>query len=501
MLALTLLPAPHALALGGGVWLAPTRGSAPHPPRSSRLARMSQDDELERSRLEHLFTLRAPQPIHPPPDEPSQPQPGFLDDVPLFRPGWTALPGFTHTIRVDAPHYVHMFEQLTAAAAKAGERAVFGHLKLANASRSVGRPDSGLVAGSRSPKVGVVMEVVSIERLADGALTIVAHGTSRFCALRPRASTSFSRADLMLLPDLEEISEVRDWPDTVQLPAELRAEATRAAAAAVSYMWAQAELGQQLLETSGSDASRSDATRAGEPRMQGAERGAADEVERGSDGLSPFNLRLSIPCIKREAHAIATAAAEAVVLQAMVEQRASRLERDTDEILGSLFKTQVDGVQRTTRGQIMKVPRALFSTHGPPAGRAFLLALEQALWTELVSCLQLSRGNTDGIPEPLLLLVPPAPAHGWSVPMPHSSASEWLRRWDYPPVRRAQRLSFLMATMLPQLERQRLLEAASVRERLQLGVVYLGEMRRRLVASRLIHTVPGLEGRGDSFGI
>lgn len=38
------------------------------------------------------------------------------------------------------------------------------------------------------------------------------------------------------------------------------------------------------------------------------------------------------------------------------------------------------------------------------------------------------------------------------------------------------------------LERERLLEAASVRERLQLGVVCLGEMRRRLVASRLIHT-------------
>ena len=40
-----------------------------------------------------------------------------------------------------------------------------------------------------------------------------------------------------------------------------------------------------------------------------------------------------------------------------------------------------------------------------------------------------------------------------------------------------------------------------MRERLQLGVIYLGEMRRRLVATRLIQTVPGLEGRGGDFGI
>ena len=75
--------------------------------------------------------------------------------------------------------------------------------------------------------------------------------------------------------------------------------------------------------------------------------------------------------------------------------------------------------------------------------------LSQALWTELISCLRLSRGGVDGLPEPLLLLLPPPPKGGWSVPMPLSTESEWLRRWDYPPVRRAQRLSFLMESQAP----------------------------------------------------
>ena len=147
---------------------------------------------------------------------------------------------------------------------------------------------------------------------------------------------------------------------------------------------------------------------------------------------------------------------------------------EADEALRSAFGQgkSVDGLRRdATRPnyKIMRVPRSLFSASGPPSGGAFLLALEQSLWTELVMCLRLSRGSADGLPEPLLLLVPPAPKAGWSVPVPQSTSSEWLRRWDYPPVRRAQRLSFLMAMMLPQLDRQRLLEAASVRERLQLG--------------------------------
>ena len=271
----------------------------------------------------------------------------------------------------------------------------------------------------------------------------------------------------------------------------------------------------------------------------------------------------------------------------------SRERRVADQLLQSLPKFRdaaADGLQRRPSRAIGSCAcRAALLGARPPSGRAFLLALEQAsaqqsyrnpmaqqpmaqqpwpmailnqrftvgcllsqaLWTELISCLRLSRGNVDGLPEPLLLLLPPPPKGGWSVPMPLSTESEWLRRWDYPPVPGAAAL-LLDGDRPPELDRsgcsrrracasgcgallaldptrdlwevarrnrplaqppaiettpsQEDMGVASAHTSLaarpsQLGVVYLGEMRRRLVAARLIQSIPGFEGSGDSFGI
>lgn len=147
----------------------------------------------------------------------------------------------------------------------------------------------------------------------------------------------------------------------------------------------------------------------------------------------------------------------------------------------------------------------------------FLLALEHAIWTELVLCLSLAHHLTAtgahteehiALPPQLLQLIPPAPRHGWPSAMPDApDAAEWLQRWGYPPVRRAQRLSFLVGAILPSLlhtagseqlplpkppptlERQALLQATSVRERLQRAVVFLCHRRQRLAAlAALRHT-------------
>ena len=229
----------------------------------------------------------------------------------------------------------------------------------------------------------------------------------------------------------------------------------------------------------------------------------------------------------------------------------------------------------------ISLPSAAFA-QSPP----FLLALEQAIWTELVQCLDLatrlerkkaasaseeddsgsdgqnrrrhrssgSHGSRVTLPEPLLALIPPPPHHGWPAGMPAVPATaEWLHRWGYPPVRRAQRLSFLIAAGLPALlgitegstspavgsaltppasidpasasftsadhrqstpaatssavtpsrslgfdpqaleskafDRQKLLQASSVRERLQIAVIYLGHRRRRLAAMATLDAV------------
>ena len=134
----------------------------------------------------------------------------------------------------------------------------------------------------------------------------------------------------------------------------------------------------------------------------------------------------------------------------------------------------------------------------------FLLALEHAIWTELVTCLSLARhltGKEIQLPPQLLQLMPPAPERGWPQGMPDApAAAEWLQRWGYPPVRRAQRLSFLVGAILPSLlgatgsdtlplpkppstlERQALLQSTSVRERLQHAIVYLCHRRQTLAA-------------------
>jgi hypothetical protein len=201
---------------------------------------------------------------------------------------------------------------------------------------------------------------------------------------------------------------------------------------------------------------------------------------------------------------------------------------DQGSVLEGLRKAAVE-----PRYKVVYKPRALYSREVP-----FLLALEHALWSELVLCLRLSRTlkaqqlharqqqpppqqmqarggapapasavATDerpvSIPEALLLLLPPPPASGWPQGMPPPpAATEWLHRFDYPPVRRAQRLSYLMAAMLPALDRQALLARSSVRERLKLGIFHLCETRMRLRARIALEAslgTPGVTSGTDGF--
>ena len=176
---------------------------------------------------------------------------------------------------------------------------------------------------------------------------------------------------------------------------------------------------------------------------------------------------------------------------------------------------------------------------------AFLLALEQALWVEL-ACVDLSRalgrsaqgegeqwdewrkgavgggqrrtgggaaaaGPSGGggaaaadplaafaldYPEELLMLLPPKPAQGWPCTMPAAPAgAEWLRRATS--LRRAQRLSFVLPTLVADLDRQALLQVSSTRERLQKCVLHLSGMRRRLAALAALAGPARARGHSD----
>ena len=459
------------------------------------------DDGGARDQLERLFRLTAQQSDADELTDGEQPPkvPGQINDLPLWVTGWAALPGFRQMVHITQPSQVHMFQQLVADAAEKGEPATFGQLLIKQKANG-----EALAIMPGGKVVGTVMEVDSIHPLQGGRLAISVRAICRFRVLRPTASSSSSshhRADVVLIPDYEEMSEVRDWPwrSTEVLPKAVRAEATRAAAAAASMRWVNHELDRQT--ASGSVGGR-----------------MADESGNGdAEAPVPLNLQLSMAAARDEAHDAAEEAARAVLANAVQQPPCTGEEcpPQGDDALTQLFEEQgnaVEGFAKEALKTGLRVPKALFSRTGPPAGRAFLLALEQALWTELVSVrrLELKYQRKHGkdadrlaLSDELLQLMPPAPADGWTVQMPSTPpATEWLRRWEYPPVRRAQRLSFMMATLLPALDRQRLLQASSVRERLQLSIVHLCEVRRRLVARAALEG-PAAEGDGSSpeFGI
>ena len=306
--------------------------------------------------------------------------------------------------------------------------------------------------------------------------------------------------------------------------------------------------------------------REGSARADGLPHGSTPQLER----LAPVSVRLSIPQCKDQAtHAAAQAASAAIhhvtCSLSSVEDAAGNVDVVEPDVhddplllaLEHIFIPSLDGFNApggTESGMgVMGAPTkgsAAGSVKASAAGSAaggseaapasasmpvavtlprtwsaapspFLLALEHAIWTELVLCLSLAHHLTAtgahieehiALPPQLLQLIPPAPRHGWPSAMPDApDAAEWLQRWGYPPVRRAQRLSFLVGAILPSLlhtagseqlplpkppstlERQALLQATSVRERLQRAVVFLCHRRQRLAALAALRHTDGAE--------
>ena len=517
---------------------------------------------------------------------------GRIEGLPLWTSRWTALPGYTHTIRIDEPRYVHLFNALLAR----GGPAHFGQLKLPK-SASFGA-DYMLRPSDAAPKVGVLMEALTADVLPDGSIAIVARVLGRFRIAAPTAAAPYACADVALLPDEEELSEARGMQQPTDIPAHWRAEAARAAAAAASLTWWEAEAGltaaaAAVAEAAAAAAATAAATAvvvapvAGTEEEAAAEeeedgrgtatdatasilaKGLADEERGGIEVLAPFNLRLSIAGCGFSARSAAERAAGASLATAVADNEEAKVEAaeavveaeeagEVEEAEGVMEAEEAEGAphRRTAldllfdqgsaleglrkaavepRYKVVYLPRALFSRERP-----FLLALEHALWSELVLCLRLSRTlqaqqlhtqqqlqapqqlqtrsgkrtpataataaavaaaavtadeRPVSIPEALLLLLPPPPASGWPQGMPPPpAATEWLQRFDYPPVRRAQRLSYLMAAMLPELDRQALLAHSSVRERLKVGIFHLCETRMRLRARIALEATLGAAG-------
>ena len=161
---------------------------------------------------------------------------------------WTALPGVVQVLHVSGPEWVHMFEDIVATASNEGQAfARFGHLVRPSTTSSIALPQRALMPGSKTALVGTLMEVREVRRLSGGRLLIVAHAMSKFRVIRPsRCGGPFPRADVSILPDEEEVGLTglrrEAGLPTSPLPRHWRQEAARAAAAAASLAWAEAEI-------------------------------------------------------------------------------------------------------------------------------------------------------------------------------------------------------------------------------------------------------------------
>ena len=533
--------------------------------------------------------------------------PGAIADLPLLQvPGHTVLPGVIQVMLISGPEWVHCFSELQALATEEAQPARFGHLRAYE-------------------NIGVLMELREVRPLADGRLVVVARAICRFRVASSTALEPLPRANVILLPDDEELGLTRlrretDPSPAGWLPRQTRAEAARAAAAAAALTWAASELPpspkslkagerggrntEDGVEGSSTEGSGSGVSGGGGSSSAGEAVAALLPLAEAmspfvspigdhrrwhevGEALAPMNLQLSIAgCtgvateaaihaakayIEHMARPAAPAEVAEVVAEAAAEAAAAEAAAEAGEAelfvaLESLGLEQYSGLTMPTGADSSAPPDATaaaatstdastpfevnLASSWASDSSPFLLALEHATWVELVSCLRLSAAlaaseavhmsavvsaeggvAADGVgmmptppplvlgprvaddavalPEQLLLLMPPPPRQGWPEEMPSPpSSAQWLQRWGYPPVRRAQRLSFLIGAALPtllastalpaglplpappaSLDRQALLQATSVRERLQQTAVFLCHTRQSLAALAALRAV------------
>lgn len=493
--------------------------------------------------------------------------PGVLADLPLWRVQWTVLPGFNQVLHVHVPHYCHMFETLAASAGRdpwespawgpwgqvfneasntdaaqptirsanaegtgrggggdglrfGSDGPLFGHLLLPGGSANLDKAEAQLVRGTRAPVIGAVMQLRELRRLGDGRLAVHAVALCRFRVLRGTQTAPFSRADVIMLPDKEEIIRCLRASARHHKSRAACVAGARAAASVSALVWAAAESEPSPAE--------------------------GDDLDRGFIGeLANVNLKLDEAAVVAE-----VAAAEHAASAFGGDPKAMAAFQERDELFGGgkdgftdagglddLAGTRAEGF--AFDDPVWGPWAAVFSEENPHMGRVpqgpewrsrapsedqaamqraaersatALTRIEQHVWEELIQSLHLTRrvqaaeraaelaelseqGIDVDVPEPdvaandepvplpeqLRLLLPPAPANGWPPGAPTAPQSlSWLA--CYPTQRRAQRLSFLLAALLPDLDKQQLLAFESTAERLEEELRHLSEVRSRLAA-------------------
>ncbi|KAG8471159.1 hypothetical protein KFE25_009580 [Diacronema lutheri] len=399
---------------------------------------------------------------------------GVYADLALCRWSFTILPHAQLVLNVFQPEYVHLFESLIATRPPW----LYAHVQLPGGLANLANDDYALVPGSKAPLAGTLMRVVRADRQSDARLRLVVQGLRRVRVLRATQRLPFARADVRALPDAEELG------------AELQSARVELGAAA----GVGGEHGVALARLCAAGAAaRAAAWAAYETADASLVPGMVQERYYGVQGpwappLVPLNASAAGACADEAARAARRAMREVVAAQ------------------GAEWRARADWEADVARdAERLRATRALSSVSGADEC-ARLAELERELWVNLdallrrLHALRPDKAGAMPVPSPMLGLLPPTPPEGW--PADFRCAAAAAERADvareqpalgfvavdevYPPLRRAQRLSYVVWDLLGREgeSRQPVLEAASIAERLTLALWWIDEMTQAVLENR-----------------
>ena len=370
---------------------------------------------------------------------------------------------------------------------------------------------------------GTLSEIVWWSRLPNAGLSLVCQGLGRTVVLCGTQDVPYARADVLLLPDAEQIAAAaRSLPakcssvgvatdesmqESMQLGrtdgAAERADAAAAFVASHAAVLARAVIEDACWRTYEFAPARLDRLGAGLAAFASFSPTAAAACARAAAELAPISVPPSVPSSVDDG--IARSLREAPTLTPLTKAKSI-----SDEV-AAITVLAADAARRGVPWRLGLIRAVLAqgdelaAAEPTEADAAEALALVEAeLWIDLdafLRALATQRGDSLPAPAQLLSLLPPPPRAGWPAAFALSRAAEALihkteafgvdiaepfARCDtqlYSARRRQQRLSFCVWAAIAQdpTQVQRALEATSTRERLEQASRRLRMLREELV--------------------
>ena len=163
-----------------------------------------------------------------------------LTNVPLWRVQWTELPGYQNVLYCHVPHYTHMFRKVL----YGPKPWYFGHIYLPRGSENLENPDYSLCSKDSRPDVthiGTLMKVTDYEQLENGELMLIVQALNKFQVTRIHQHLPFAVATVKLVPDQESIhyyyQQVQQQQQQQQISETVAYHAATEAAVLESLYW------------------------------------------------------------------------------------------------------------------------------------------------------------------------------------------------------------------------------------------------------------------------